>query len=1357
MKFSKVAGLARAGAFIGAVGLGAITGSAGIAAAESGSPSDDRDSASSSSGPGSRTASRSGSRGGADTGARSVSNAEAPSGRRTRGAGPDRPAQSDPRRNEAPDELAERLRANLDQSEVTTQVTPALSAPAAAVGSVPQPSIALPAQAGTAAEASMPRQAVSISQAAPTVSPTPAPASTVVPVMSAAATSPSPSSAATGTAGDQLNVLIAAMAVISRELNRLLFNRTPTANPVQYGLTAGGVATGTMGGSDPEGDPLDYAIDTAPGFGSAVVDGDGNYTYTAGAELMATGGTDTFTVTVRDTGFRLNFWRPASVTVPVSVTVPTPIPTPVPAPIVLPAISIASNSANESDSTAGQLTFAARLDRASDDTVRVDYATSDGTASAGQDYTATSGTLTFAPGVTAQQVAVAISGDTVAEPDETFTITLSNPTGATLADAVATGVIVNDDAPLGDGGTVNPALTAADRGYWTSQRGVGFSVGSLGSLEGQQRLEAALQEAAQLGFVTIRTWGTDDYTGRILEAITRLDLPLMVQAGIYITREAEARGQIDSALAVIEPYADKVVGVSLGNEQIVDWNGAATLTVPEVIGQVRYFKSLSSLPVTYNFAGETFLPGASQWGQDLVGLVTELDYINVHSYGGFFDNRNNPAWTPQRQLDAVKAYESLLADTLNSLGLGSKPIILGETGWQSTGYDSAVTNPARQQEYYEMISSYVYGDDARFDGMFYFNLTDEAWKGGDDNWGLFREGQSDAIGESKFTIAPVSQILDNGSTTTPDTEPETPGAPELSVVEDRGSLALLVDPQTGLAYVQSGDSAAALAVTRDDSYWSGPVPLTRVDATLQAAAIDAQSRLRLLDSSSYGRFGWILDDNGHFIGEERYDASTLPAAESLFEVDLDGDGRIGASVPVIDLPTSSAYERTGFRQGEFVANIAFSHRATADPIVAPGNLNFPHAHDFFGNPTTGADSTVATLLEATQGAAIPLNNISAYWAPSLIDEGSDGLGGERRFVDPLPTSIAYYSVLSPNEPNQLVNMPTGIKMIAGSAMPKERQSRAQVFWNYIGESVSYDHIPLGDEWRDLPLQAVIIFPEFWDGEQLDSANHKSHLAYGDGSGAAPDGHPLLLPQLQLQIHYGRISNNLHLLSSDYMSLPAEGTELANRLTRANRQDLSFRNGEAGFAPGWSLHADQIHLPWLETAPDGTLVDGFARREEDALRLPLFAGTTGNAVRPIPAGITQPYSSRRAPIPVLGTSGNDVIRGTAADDRLESLEGDDSLIGGAGADRLIGADGADRFVLESVADSTIAAPDVIFGFGVDDRLDLRALNLSPDSIRIDQDTTGAWWVTAAGTELAVRIYAEEVTAQQILVADGSADV
>ena len=77
--------------------------------------------------------------------------------------------------------------------------------------------------------------------------------------------------------------------------------------------------------------------------------------------------------------------------------------------------------------------------------MRVDYATSDGTAVAGSDYTAASGTLTFAAGETEKTVTVAVLDDSHDEGYETLTLTLSNATGAHIADASATGAINNND------------------------------------------------------------------------------------------------------------------------------------------------------------------------------------------------------------------------------------------------------------------------------------------------------------------------------------------------------------------------------------------------------------------------------------------------------------------------------------------------------------------------------------------------------------------------------------------------------------------------------------------------------------------------------------------------------------------------------------------------------------------------------------------------------------------------------------------------------------------------------------------------------------------------------------------------
>ncbi len=113
--------------------------------------------------------------------------------------------------------------------------------------------------------------------------------------------------------------------------------------------------------------------------------------------------------------------------------------------VALPTLAVADASVMEGNSGAKNLAFTVSLSAASTGPVTVAYATSNGTATAGTDYTAGSGTVTFAAGETSKVVNVQVSGDTTAEGNETLTLTLSSPNGATIADATAIGTITNDD------------------------------------------------------------------------------------------------------------------------------------------------------------------------------------------------------------------------------------------------------------------------------------------------------------------------------------------------------------------------------------------------------------------------------------------------------------------------------------------------------------------------------------------------------------------------------------------------------------------------------------------------------------------------------------------------------------------------------------------------------------------------------------------------------------------------------------------------------------------------------------------------------------------------------------------------
>ncbi len=112
-----------------------------------------------------------------------------------------------------------------------------------------------------------------------------------------------------------------------------------------------------------------------------------------------------------------------------------------------PALSINDVSVVEGNSGTTNAIFTVSLDASYPTPVTVDYATADNTANAGSDYTAKSGTLTFAPGDTSKTITVLVNGNAVNETNETFFVDLSNPVGGILMDAHGIGTIINDDPP----------------------------------------------------------------------------------------------------------------------------------------------------------------------------------------------------------------------------------------------------------------------------------------------------------------------------------------------------------------------------------------------------------------------------------------------------------------------------------------------------------------------------------------------------------------------------------------------------------------------------------------------------------------------------------------------------------------------------------------------------------------------------------------------------------------------------------------------------------------------------------------------------------------------------------------------
>ncbi|HEY9692384.1 MAG TPA: Calx-beta domain-containing protein [Oculatellaceae cyanobacterium] len=110
-----------------------------------------------------------------------------------------------------------------------------------------------------------------------------------------------------------------------------------------------------------------------------------------------------------------------------------------------PVISLSANqSILEGLTTPQNVSYTVSLSNPSSQIITVNYATANGTAQAGSDYTNTTGTLTFSPGVTSQIINIPILNDAVNETDEVFTLTLTNPTNATLASTVVVTTTISD-------------------------------------------------------------------------------------------------------------------------------------------------------------------------------------------------------------------------------------------------------------------------------------------------------------------------------------------------------------------------------------------------------------------------------------------------------------------------------------------------------------------------------------------------------------------------------------------------------------------------------------------------------------------------------------------------------------------------------------------------------------------------------------------------------------------------------------------------------------------------------------------------------------------------------------------------
>ena len=248
--------------------------------------------------------------------------------------------------------------------------------------------------------------------------------------------------------------------------------------------------------------------------------------------------------------------------------------------------------------------------------------------------------------------------------------------------------------------------------------------------------------------------------------------------------------------------------------------------------------------------------------------------------------------------------------------------------------------------------------------------------------------------------------------------------------------------------------------------------------------------------------------------------------------------------------------------GAFRFNCRPSHLAYADPIVFPGQNGMAHLHVLFGNTLTDADSTYESLRKTGDSTCFNALNRSAYWVPALLQKLASGV---EQVVMPdhftvyykrRPADDAYYAGTG----NTPVRTPRGLRFLFG--------------WpNYAGVNFSCALVKSRDMATALAackegdtFRANLFTPACWNGKDLDSPDHRSHMSYEIRDASTnwkvqcPATHPYVIPT--------------YTLSANYQILPGD-------------QPLTFEWSSAMMNPG-GRQGETFHADWFGAWEDDIL-------------------------------------------------------------------------------------------------------------------------------------------------------------------------
>ena len=199
----------------------------------------------------------------------------------------------------------------------------------------------------------------------------------------------------------------------------------------------------------------------------------------------------------------------------------------------------------------------------------------------------------------------------------------------------------------------------------------------------------------------------------------------------------------------------------------------------------------------------------------------------------------------------------------------------------------------------------------------------------------------------------------------------------------------------------------------------------------------------------------------------------------------------------------------------WIVSCNYSHSLSDDPIVFPRLAGASHLHDFVGGRTTDAFSTRTSLLAGATTCAMPAD-ASGYWVPALYENN----------VRVLPTATSkdalfYYRRKGAPSGTMVQPFPPGLKIIVGNARATSPQENPQLGRDIIFKCGPGSGVDLPAPPTQCASGIMVIslrFPNCWDGVNLDSADHRSHMAYPVNS-RCPRSHPVVLPRLESFFRY----------------------------------------------------------------------------------------------------------------------------------------------------------------------------------------------------------------------------------------------